>query len=181
MWEGCTTAALPTPTSTGHYLCSYHLAQAYATVRAAQDALDQVQAIPVDNEWTASNEEAWEDTWVIHHGLLVERAKMRRWPLGKWVPLMLFGIVFLLTTVFPVNDRWGYHIPMAFICFALFPALLSMWFGGDSEGREVKRGGINATDATGGESQREAFMRYTPGTPSFEDLHRRMNERTWEG
>lgn len=146
MWEGCTTAALPVPTNTGHYLCEYHLAEAYATVRAAQDALAKVNAIPVDRpvDTVEYDEDAWNATWVIHHGLLVERSKLRRRPRGQWVPLVLFGIVFLFTTVFPINDRWAVHIVFSFICFVLLPALWSGWVFGMGKGREVPRGGINA-------------------------------------
>lgn len=99
-WEGCTTAALPIATSTGHHLCPLHLAQATAVVR---DATRRLGAIPAD--------------------VVMAEPKTKR-PLGRKVPPIIFALVVLCTLVFPF--RW----PLSHLAFAFIMVLVIVaWWG----------------------------------------------------
>jgi hypothetical protein len=98
-WEGCTTAAFPEATITGHHLCEYHLAQAYATVRDATRRLQAPQMAPQDPTRAA------------------------RRPLGVVVPPIVLALVVLCTVAFPF--RWPLsHVALMFI---LFLVLVGWW------------------------------------------------------
>jgi TRAP-type mannitol/chloroaromatic compound transport system permease large subunit len=100
-WEGCTTAALPMATSTGHHLCEYHIAQATAIVRDATYRLQTGQQSPPQAPTRAA-----------------------RRPLGVVVPPIVLALVVLCTVAFPF--RWPLsHVALMFIMFLVLVA----WWG----------------------------------------------------
>lgn len=123
MWweEPCGNAGLPTPTVTGHYLCTYHLAMATARVRDAQhhaqQALAQAQAIPV-----------------------APVTVKRGWPVGRWLPPVLFACAVIITplTSFGPNPFTGLF--MLFTWLVLVPSAWWGWQWGMGKSRNATPG-----------------------------------------
>lgn len=123
-WEGpCAARPLPTPTSTGHYLCEQHIALATARMRDATATMERATAVMPPT---------------IAPLAPTSRSAGRKRPLGRTVPPIIFALVLICTAVFPFRFPLS-HLTFMFFGFLTFAAWWG-WVWGMGKGRQVPPG-----------------------------------------